>query len=162
MKVNNRRINLFICACFILMLIFIFTTATGKVCSHSTLKKVLARDPRRSFQAENTSGSLTLVQAPDSGLRGHSVSWGYGDFELDKDEQLGYINRMVTKKSKLTPSTPKSDLSIPNSVEPLTELSLRRSNLVKYCGANLRNSNRLVGEYERKLSLVARVSEQLQ
>ena len=69
---------------------------------------------------------------------------------------------MVTKKSKLTPSTPKSDLSIPNSVVPVTELSQRRSNLVKYCGANLRNSNRLVGEYERKLSLVARVSEQLQ
>ena len=66
MKINNRRMNLFICACFILMLIFIFTTATGKVWTHSTLKAVLAREPRRSCQAENASGSRTLVQTPDS------------------------------------------------------------------------------------------------
>jgi len=30
---------------------------------------------------------------------------------------------------------------------------------VKYCGKKLRHSNRLVGEYERKLSLVARINE---
>ena len=65
---------------------------------------------------------------------------------------------MIPKRSKLTLSTPINGLSIPNSVLPQTELSKRRFNLVKYCGENLRSSNRLVGEYERKLSLVARVS----
>ena len=70
------------------------------------------------------------------------------------------MNRMVTKRSKLTLSTPNNGLSIPNSAVPQTKLSVRHSNLVKYCGANLRNSNRLVGEYERKLSLVAKVGLQ--
>ena len=78
-------------------------------------------------------------------------------FELDKDEQLGY--QMITKRPKLTFSTPDNGLSIPNSVLPQTELFVRRSNLVKYCGKNLKSSNRLVGEYERKFSLVARVSK---
>ena len=65
---------------------------------------------------------------------------------------------MVTKKSKLTLATPNTALSILESVVPQTKLSVRRSNLVKYCGETLPISNRLVGEYERKLSLVARVS----